>query len=137
LGSTESIIRGIEMAYRFPHASILGIDLIPPPIDWANSPSNLQFTINDVNFGMSRFYNQYDFVHVRCIGGGITDMDRTIVELQKCLKPGGILLIIDGDPIVYEGKEKPARIKKLPGDPDLSAVSENGSWLRRMIAGKS
>jgi hypothetical protein len=105
------------MARRFPHTFILGIDLVPPPINWENSPSNLHFTINDVNLGMSRFYDQYDFVHVRSIGGGITDMDRTIVELQRCLKPGGVLLIIDGDPIVYEGKDKPARMEKATWGP--------------------
>ncbi|CAG8752948.1 4405_t:CDS:2, partial [Acaulospora colombiana] len=110
------------------------VDVVPSPVSPALLPSNLQFEICNVNLGMSRFYEQYDFVHVRCIGGGMTDMDQTIVELQRCLKPGGVLLIIDGDMIVYEGREKPARMKKLPGDPDVSGVSEDGSWLRRMIA---
>jgi SAM-dependent methyltransferase len=124
------------MARRFSHASVLAIDVIPPLIDWTTAPSNLQFTINNINLGMSRFYDQYDFVHVRCVGAGITDMDRTIVEIQRCLKPGGVMLIMDGDRIVYEGREKPARMKKLPGDPDVGAVSKDGSWLRRMIVGE-
>ncbi|PVF94110.1 hypothetical protein CPB86DRAFT_800707 [Serendipita vermifera] len=123
----------IEMAHRFPHASVLGVDVVPSPVNPAVLPSNVQFEICNVNFGMSRFYDRYDLVHVRCIGGGMTDMDRTIVELQRCLKPGGMLLIIDGEPIIYKGRGIPVGMKKIPGDLDVSGVREDGSWLQRLV----
>ncbi|PVF94115.1 S-adenosyl-L-methionine-dependent methyltransferase [Serendipita vermifera] len=122
-----------EMARRFPHAFVLGVDVAPPPMDTSVFPPNLQFEIDDVNLGLSHFYDQYDVVHVRCVSGGIKDMDQTIVEYQRCLKPGGVLLIIEGDYNMYETKEKPARLKRLPGDPDVSGVCDDGSWLRRMV----
>ncbi|CAG8654539.1 12760_t:CDS:2, partial [Acaulospora colombiana] len=113
--------------------AVLGVDVAPPPMDTGVLPPNLQFEIDDINLGLSHFYDQYDVVHVRCVSGGIKDMDRTIVEYQKCLKPGGVLLIIEGDYNIHETKEKPARLKRLPGDPDVSGVCDNGSWLRRMV----
>jgi SAM-dependent methyltransferase len=123
------------MARRFPHASVLGVDLAPPPVDTGNFPPNLRFEIDDINLGLDHFYDRYDLVHARCVSGGINDMDKTIVEFQKCLKPGGLLIIMEGDHI-YERRDKLARLKKLPGDPDVSALSENGSYLRRMVAGE-
>ncbi|PVF94108.1 hypothetical protein CPB86DRAFT_713818 [Serendipita vermifera] len=122
-----------EMARRFPHASVLGVDLTPPPMDNAAFPPNLHFELDDINNGLSHFYDQYDVVHLRCVMGGIKDVDQSIVEFQKCLKPGGVLVIIEGDPNLYEARETPARLKKLPGDSDMSSVSEDGSWLRRMV----
>jgi hypothetical protein len=124
------------MARRFPHASVLGVDLAPPPVDTGGFPPNLQFEIDDINFGLSHFYDQYDVVHVRCVMGGIKDMDQSIVEFQKCLKPGGILLIIEGDMNLHETRDTAARLKKLPEDPDVSSVAEDGSWLRRMVLGE-
>ncbi|PVF94109.1 hypothetical protein CPB86DRAFT_876622 [Serendipita vermifera] len=122
----------MEMARRFPHASVLGVDIFPPPVYPATH--NLHFDICDVNLGMTRFHEQFDVVHARGVGGGIKDIDLSIVEFQKCLKPGGILFIMDGDMIFYENRDKPVRMKKLPGDPDVDGVSEDGSWLQRIIA---
>ncbi|PVF94106.1 S-adenosyl-L-methionine-dependent methyltransferase [Serendipita vermifera] len=121
-----------EMARRFPHASVLGVDLAPPPVDTGGFPPNLRFEIDDINLGLAHFYDQFDLVHARCVSGGINDMDKTIVEFQRCLKPGGFLIIMEGDHM-YETRHKLARLKKMRGDPDVSAVSENGSYLRRMI----
>jgi trans-aconitate methyltransferase len=122
------------MARRFPHASVLGVDLAPPPVDTGTFPPNLRFEIDDINLGLTHFYDQYDVVHVRCVIGGIKNMDETIVEFQKCLKPGGVLIVMDGDHI-YESRERMAKLKKLPEDPDVSSVHEHGSYLRRIIVG--
>ncbi|CAG8720041.1 13107_t:CDS:2, partial [Acaulospora colombiana] len=119
------------------HILDIGVDLTPPPVDTGVFPSNLQFEIDDINNGLSHFYDQYDLVHLRCVMGGIKNIDESIVELQKCLKPGGVLLIIEGDMSIFETREIPARLKKLPGDPDVSSVSEDGSWLRRMVLGEN
>jgi SAM-dependent methyltransferase len=133
---SQRFTRAAEMAHRFPHASVLGVDLAPPPMDTGAFPRNLQFEIDDINLGLSHFYDQYDVVHARCVSGGITDMDQTMVEYQKCLKPGGILLIIEGDYHLYETRDRAARVKKLLGDPNVNGVSEDGSWLRRMVLGE-
>ncbi|PVF94107.1 S-adenosyl-L-methionine-dependent methyltransferase [Serendipita vermifera] len=121
-----------EMARRFPHALVLGVDLAPPPGDTEKFPPNLQFELDDINLGLSHFYDQYDVVHARCVIGGIMNMDETIVEFQKCVKPGGVLIVMDGDHL-FESRERMARLKRMPGDPDASSVSEDGSYLRRII----
>ncbi|CAG8709886.1 10657_t:CDS:2, partial [Acaulospora colombiana] len=108
------------------------VDLAPPPVDTGAFPPNLRFEIDDINLGLAHFYDQFDLVHARCVSGGINDMDKTIVEFQRCLKPGGFLIIMEGDHM-YETRHKLARLKRMRGDPDVSAVSENGSYLRRMI----
>ncbi|PVG03326.1 hypothetical protein CPB86DRAFT_793754 [Serendipita vermifera] len=123
----------IEMARRFPHASVLGIDLAPPPVDAGEIPSNVQFEIDDVNFGLSHFYDQFDLIHTRCISAGINDMDKTMRELQLCLKPGGLLLIVDGDINFRETRDRLIPLAKLPEDGDVDSVSEDGSWTRRIV----
>ncbi|CAG8680879.1 6159_t:CDS:2, partial [Acaulospora colombiana] len=41
---------------------------------------------------------------------------------------------VDGDMVFYESRNKPTRMKRLPGDPDVSGATEDGSWLQRMVA---
>jgi 2-polyprenyl-3-methyl-5-hydroxy-6-metoxy-1,4-benzoquinol methylase len=87
----------MEMARRYPHASVVGIDLTPPPLDVSSIPSNLRFEIDDVNKGLRHFYNHVDVVHVRCIISGIQDYATMMKETEKCLKPGGLVIFMDGD----------------------------------------
>lgn len=72
----------IDMAEEFPHAEILGIDLVPANLgrcvnrarlkrDLTNSacartaPPNVRFECDDVNLGLSHYKNQFDVVHMR------------------------------------------------------------------------
>lgn len=43
--------RAIEVARRFPHASVKGVDVAPTPLDTTAFPPNLEFEIDDVNHG--------------------------------------------------------------------------------------
>lgn len=85
------------MAHKFPHAMVKGIDLAPSPLDMGTFPPNLQMEISDINDGLMHCYNDYDLIQMRCVLSGITDIDRTMRDLQLCLKPGGVLLILGGD----------------------------------------
>ncbi|KIM25818.1 hypothetical protein M408DRAFT_330998 [Serendipita vermifera MAFF 305830] len=126
----------IQMATKFPHTSVLGVDLAPPPIDRTSLPPNLSLEIDDVNHGLGHFAGEFDLVHMRCVSGGITNIDQTLLDLQKCLRPGGVLLIVDGDPSLLSEDRKAIQLfKRLPGDggPEVTSVSEQGSWFQRLL----
>jgi hypothetical protein len=53
------------MAKRYPHADVVGVDLAPVPMDQSLYPSNLRFEIDDVNHGLTHFYNNFDLIHFR------------------------------------------------------------------------
>lgn len=123
----------IDMATKFPHAVVTGVDVAPTPLDMDTLPPNLSFEIDDVNLGLEHFHNQFDLVHMRCVMGGITDMDKTLRDIQLCLKPGGILIVIDGDQYLYEDKQRFFKIASVPGDREGGLADPKGSWLCRMI----
>jgi SAM-dependent methyltransferase len=107
-------------------------------MDQASFPPNLSLEIDDITLGMSHFANSMDLVHMRCVSGGIRDMDKTLQELQLCLKPGGLLLVVDGDrSLLKEDRKTIIPLMWLPGDggPELTGVSEEGSWFRRLFWG--
>lgn len=117
----------MEIARRYPHASIVAVDLAPPPLDISTIPSNLRFEIDDVNHGLRHFYDQFDFVHVRCIISGVTDYGNLMQEVEKCLKPGGLVIFMDGDiRILSQDQLHPVTFPGQEGQV---------SWFRKMIYG--
>jgi trans-aconitate methyltransferase len=47
--------RAIQMARRFPHCQVVGIDLAPTPMEAANIPENCQFEIDDMTLGLRHY----------------------------------------------------------------------------------
>lgn len=119
------------MAKRYPHANVVGVDLAPTPIDQSLCPSNLRFEIDNINNGVTRFYNQFDLIHFRCVGGGINDLRKTMEDLQKCLRPGGLVIYIGGDNTLFS--EDRLHGAKFP----TSNSDTGGSWCRKILWGTS
>lgn len=116
------------MARQYPHASVVGVDLSPPPLEKSAIPPNLRFEIDDVNHGLAHFYNKFDFVHVRCVGTGIRNYPFLMDEVENCLNPGGLVIYMEGDVrILSHDQLHPVR---FPG--------QNGqiSWFRKLIYGE-
>jgi SAM-dependent methyltransferase len=115
------------------------VDIAPTPIDSSVFPPNLSLEIDDITLGLGHFAGQIDLVHMRCVSGGIRDIDKTLQELQQCLKPGGLLIVVDGDgrAVLSEDRKTIIPFMRLPGDggPEVTGASERGSWLRRLLFG--
>jgi trans-aconitate methyltransferase len=122
------------MAMKYPQVFVQGIDISPVPLDPDGFP-NLTFEIGDVNHSLSRFHSRFDLIHMRCVVGGLTDIKKTMEDLEMCLRPGGILLVIDGDLPFSEDRQGYVKMAKLEGDEDVSGVSEAGSWFMRIMWG--
>lgn len=118
------------MAREFPHTDVVGVDLAPVPIKEDNLPPNCHFEIDDINFGLTHFYNQFDVVHARLIGAGIKDFRKTVREAVMCLKPGGILLWSEPDYDFYTSN-------RLVWRPIASEHRPDGTWFGRIIWGRS
>ncbi|KAG8906971.1 hypothetical protein FRB99_005613 [Tulasnella sp. 403] len=116
---TGSGIWAIEMAKRFPHVQVVGIDLAPPNLS-QEVPPNCRFECRDVNNGLRDLKEApFDVVHVRCVCVGITDYREFLKdEVLAILRPGGIFLSIEGDlqtfnefrePITAKHEDEPAK----------------------------
>lgn len=124
-----AIRRAIEMARQYPHASVIGVDLAPTSLDPSLFPPNITFEVDDVNKGLAHFHGQFDVVHARCISGGIQRFGEMMEDAERCLKPGGVAIFVDGDGTIYStDRLHPA---KFPEE----ASKEEGSWFRKVVRG--
>ena len=121
------------MARRYPHTRVLGVDVAPVPFDASVLPANLTFEIDDINDGLEHFYGQFDVVHMRSVMIGLRDFDRTMREVQLCAKPGGLIIIVDGDgDICDEDRLHVAKVADMANEGSASP----GSWLRKIMWGE-
>ncbi|KIM23716.1 hypothetical protein M408DRAFT_251572 [Serendipita vermifera MAFF 305830] len=118
-------IWSIEMAREFPHCGILGIDLAPVPMAAAHLPPNCRFEMDDICLGLSHLQDQFDVVFARAIAFGLKDVRKTLADMQKCVKPGGMLIWVDGDYDLFSGWPMVYR-------PFVSSSNPTGSYVARV-----
>jgi SAM-dependent methyltransferase len=117
------------MAKQYPHCSVVGVDLAPPPLLPDVMPKNLRFEIDNVNYGLKHFYGYFDIVHAKSVVTGINNYGELMDEATRCLKPGGLVIFIDGDPrILSVDRLHPV---PFPGQESAGQVS----WFRKIIHG--
>ncbi|KIO23680.1 hypothetical protein M407DRAFT_9326 [Tulasnella calospora MUT 4182] len=108
----------IEMAEEFPHADVLGIDLVQPNIlsdPTRRVPPNCSFQIADANKDMEKIDSVYDLVHMRCVEAGLHDSDLFFYDAARVLRPGGLLLLVGAEVQLVDENAKNVPLKK-PGD---------------------
>ncbi|KLO12914.1 S-adenosyl-L-methionine-dependent methyltransferase [Schizopora paradoxa] len=120
-------IWAVEMAELFPHAEVIGLDLVEskPPI----VPSNCRFITKDILSGLEEYTGKVDIVHARSVISHLPSTDSFIGFVYNCLKPGGIFLLGDGNPTIYDenGKEfEPASL-------DTGVDNTNKSWMALLM----
>ncbi|RDW86014.1 hypothetical protein BP5796_04339 [Coleophoma crateriformis] len=85
---TGTGIWAIDFADEFPSAEVIGNDLSPIQPSWV--PANCHFVVDDVNSDWNYSPQEaFDFVHVRMMGGAITDWGKFLSEIYTHLNPGG------------------------------------------------
>ncbi|RYP90894.1 hypothetical protein DL770_002971 [Monosporascus sp. CRB-9-2] len=94
----------VEMAARYPGATIIGIDIAS--IQAKLVPKNVKFEIADVEKPWKMSPESVDFIQVRALAGMIRDWPALIAKAFEKLKPGGWLEITDirGRVLDFEGK---------------------------------
>lgn len=116
----------LEMAKAYPRARVVGIDLAPVPIDPETKPPNCTFEIDNINNGLTHFDKQFDVINARLIGFGLQNFRKSMVDVARCLKPGGIVIWLDGDYDLYWGYPP----KYMP---PYSEAYPEGSGLQRIF----
>ncbi|GAM33996.1 phosphoethanolamine N-methyltransferase [Talaromyces pinophilus] len=91
---TGTGIWAIEMADAYPSAEITGVDLSPIQPKWV--PPNVRFIIDDITQPWDFPINSFDFIHVRCLAGSITDWPEFLAQAYRHLKPGGTIELSEG-----------------------------------------
>lgn len=85
------------MAKEFPHANVVGFDLVPSAATLTERlPENCHLELKDLNGGMVEWQDQVDVLHARSIDGGVDDFDAFLYNCARCLRPNGVLLLVTG-----------------------------------------
>ncbi|TBU35695.1 S-adenosyl-L-methionine-dependent methyltransferase [Dichomitus squalens] len=114
----------IEMAQQFPHCTVVGVDLAPPRVD-GDLPPNCRFEIDDANLGFSHYRESFDVIHARSISSGIRDYPQLLEEFAQALRPGGVVIVGDGDLQLYDQYQQPLAYAEQ-GTPGFS-------WITRIF----
>jgi SAM-dependent methyltransferase len=129
-----------EIAEDFPNAEVIGTDLSPIQPSWA--PPNCRFYIDDAESDWAFTpEEQFDFIHMRSMGGGIGDWPRLMKQAYQHLRPGGWIEVqefetaISSDddshllaPTMVEWVEKVNDAARLFGKP-MNIASQIHSWM--------
>ncbi|TDZ13389.1 Secondary metabolism regulator LAE1 [Colletotrichum spinosum] len=76
----------IEVADKFPSASVLGIDLSPIQPTWI--PPSVKFLVDDAE-NEWMYGDVFDFVHLRHMASVFRHLDKVLGQAYDNLKPGG------------------------------------------------
>jgi SAM-dependent methyltransferase len=85
------------MAKRFQQADVLGIDIAAVPVEAESVPANCQFELDDIELGLPHFENKFDLIHARLITMGLKDFQKSMDDVHRCLKPGGMVIWMEPD----------------------------------------
>ncbi|KAG8914449.1 hypothetical protein FRC01_004075 [Tulasnella sp. 417] len=114
----------LDMARHFPHAEVVGLDLVPPVLVTEDEiPMNCRFEVDDANLSLDHFENSFDLVHVRSADTGLNDLNGWFYEIAKTLRPGGLLIIANGS-IQKRGADLNPLPLTDPGQPGFSWVQK-------------
>lgn len=118
--------RAGSMAHQFPYTRVTGVDIAPIPLREDQLPPNGEFEVDDIMMGLGHFANRFDIVHLRCLGGGLPDYNQGITYAAQCVKPGGMLLVIDFD--LQLCAEDMVTTQKM-----ATPNQRDGSWYQRYM----
>lgn len=68
------------MASKFPHVQFIGMDLAPAILSEYTIPDNCRFELGDVNRGLPHYHGQFDLIHIRQLGAGVSPRHRVPIR---------------------------------------------------------
>ncbi|KAG8715886.1 hypothetical protein FRC08_010061 [Ceratobasidium sp. 394] len=123
-----------DMAKEFPHVQAVGIDLAPSTPNGV--APNVRFETRDVTKDMAEYSGKFDMIHTRSIANGISDYPAYLVAMSQMLKPGGILMLLEGFLCIYdEGlnvMQPTGGVAKLMFEVVARQASPNGVGINRI-----
>jgi ubiquinone/menaquinone biosynthesis C-methylase UbiE len=84
---TGTGIWAIDFADQFPSAEVIGTDLSPTQPSFV--PPNLRFELDDAQLDWTFNDGTFDYVHLRCLFGAISDWPKLYGDAFRTVKPGG------------------------------------------------
>ncbi|KAJ5100602.1 hypothetical protein N7456_006654 [Penicillium angulare] len=77
----------IDVADMYPHATVRGVDLYPPPVSWV--PPNCILEVDDVLQEWT-WHQPFDLIHMRLLDGAFTheETDKLYKQIYRNLRPG-------------------------------------------------
>ncbi|KAJ3823393.1 S-adenosyl-L-methionine-dependent methyltransferase [Lentinula raphanica] len=97
-------IWAMSMAREYPRAQFVGLDLNAQK--FPDAPKNFRFIKGDLDETLPLFNNQASIVHCRCVAQHVRDPRALILLLSQALRPDGLLLLADGDWVVFDQHKK-------------------------------
>ncbi|KAF5350210.1 hypothetical protein D9758_007848 [Tetrapyrgos nigripes] len=128
-------IWSIEMAKAFPHAQAIGLDLNEQK--YTGAPHNFRSVQGDISLGLPEFTGQVDVIHCRCVAQHVKDPQGLVNTLASCLRPGGVLLLADGDWIAYDKNKQLVKPFVWDTEKDIDEQVKNkgdASWYAGWLA---
>ncbi|KII84263.1 hypothetical protein PLICRDRAFT_46117 [Plicaturopsis crispa FD-325 SS-3] len=98
-------IWAVEIAETFPHVDVVGFDLAKNKYE--TLPTNCRFDRGNVELGIPQYRGLFDVVHCRSVAAHLTDPIGLLKSIGESLKPGGLLLLVDGSYNVYGSQKQP------------------------------
>ena len=80
-------IWSLDFADAHPAAEVTGIDLSPIQPSWV--PPNCHFAIDDIEEEWTFQPDYFDFIHIRCLMGSISNWPELYKQAYRHLAPGG------------------------------------------------
>ncbi|PVF98449.1 S-adenosyl-L-methionine-dependent methyltransferase [Serendipita vermifera] len=119
----------VEMAKEFPHVEVWGVDCQDLGVYWKNdTPQNCNFRIVHPEEILSEKFNaSFDMIHLRFVAESFLQFRKRMEELQQCLKPGGLFIMIDSTGELIAEDQKTVLPMKS------SDIHPKGSRLQRLF----
>ncbi|KIO32947.1 hypothetical protein M407DRAFT_90895 [Tulasnella calospora MUT 4182] len=115
------------MAKEFPHAEVVGLDLVPVNPS-SQAPPNCRFILGDCNTALDdpSYKSAFDMIQARCIVSGVHDYRKFIQHIWKALRPGGVFFVIEGRMGLLDEHRQQLKVRD-EGDPDYS-------WQHKLVS---
>ncbi|KAG8927375.1 hypothetical protein FRC01_007571 [Tulasnella sp. 417] len=116
----------IDMATEFPDADVVGMDLVPIKAS-SVPPSNCHFEVGNADTDLATMYSaeSFDLIHARSMMQGVKDFSSFFHNVRRMLRPGGVLLMMDGQLTTWDEDNREIQIEE-EGQPGFS-------WFRKML----